>query len=299
MKRIINIALLSALSLCFSGRAQAQSVDEPVAEYGYPGVAFNNLSTDTVRINELLSEGEAASLQSPGARVAFFGKKFLGTPYVAHTLEGDEELLRINLDGLDCMTFVETAAALAQTLGEGRTSWRDFVQNLEGLRYRNGEMNGYASRKHYVCDWIVDNVYRGNVTDAVKLFPREAYMVKTIDFMSRHADLYAQLSDSATLGAIKAIENGYVNHRFPYLKGSWLGAKEVKRCFRDGDLVAFMCSTPGLDVSHWGMIIMDEKGEPHVLHASMSGGKVVLSDVSLYDFVKRNNFPGIRVVRLR
>ena len=55
-------------------------------------------------------------------------------------MEGDEELLRINLDGMDCTTFVENMMALALTAGENRTSWRDFTFNLERLRYRGGAM---------------------------------------------------------------------------------------------------------------------------------------------------------------
>lgn len=38
---------------------------------------------------------------------------FLGTPYVAGTLEEEPETLVINLHGLDCMTLVENTAALA------------------------------------------------------------------------------------------------------------------------------------------------------------------------------------------
>ncbi|HSL90565.1 MAG TPA: N-acetylmuramoyl-L-alanine amidase-like domain-containing protein, partial [Ignavibacteriaceae bacterium] len=42
------------------------------------------------------------------------GKSFIGTEYVAHTLEQDgSEQLVINLKGLDCTTFLETSLALA------------------------------------------------------------------------------------------------------------------------------------------------------------------------------------------
>ena len=46
-------------------------------------------------------------------RILYFGRQFLGVPYVAHTLElGDTEHLIVNLHELDCTTFVETVTAL-------------------------------------------------------------------------------------------------------------------------------------------------------------------------------------------
>ena len=264
-----------------------------------PGVNFHDMARDTVRITELLKKGLREDTRTPGQMVALMCREFLGTPYVAHTLEGSTELLRVNLDELDCSTFMETAVALAMTVNERRGSWHDYLRNLERIRYRSGVMDGYASRLHYVADWVSNNVYRGNVLDAALLFPDTDYMVKTIDFMSEHRNLYPALADSATLEAIKHVENGYVNHRFPYIKASRLGRRDVMASFRDGDMVAFMTNMRGLDVSHWGIVVLDSDGVPHVMHASSSGGKVVLTDGSLADFVKRNGYPGVRVLRLR
>ncbi|MEO9662251.1 MAG: N-acetylmuramoyl-L-alanine amidase-like domain-containing protein, partial [Maribacter dokdonensis] len=42
------------------------------------------------------------------------GKTFMQTPYVAKTLEiGDTETLVVNLQGLDCTTFVENVLAFS------------------------------------------------------------------------------------------------------------------------------------------------------------------------------------------
>jgi hypothetical protein len=47
--------------------------------------------------------------------------KFMGTPYLAHTLEVKEpEQLVINLAGMDCTTFVEQMLAMALTIKAGR-----------------------------------------------------------------------------------------------------------------------------------------------------------------------------------
>ncbi|MBO4978537.1 MAG: DUF1460 domain-containing protein [Muribaculaceae bacterium] len=272
----------------------------PAAATAQTAVRFGNESADTTAITNMLVEGAAAHLTSPEEYVAFFGNKFAGTPYGAHTLEGDTEILTVRLDSIDCTTFVETALALAYTVGENRTSWRDFIYNLQRLRYRGGTVDGYASRLHYIADWAVDNIHRGNLTDATRLFPKVNYIVRTIDFMSANADRYPALSDSATLARIRSIEEGYRSHRFPYLKTSDLGSRAMTDALRNGDVVAFVSNLNNLDVTHMGIIVKESPtAVPHVMHASSSQGKVVVESRPLVDFLRKNRYwLGIRVFRL-
>lgn len=268
--------------------------------YDRERVRFHNEATDTVRINEVLAKAGAADLRTPGQRIAFIGRQFIGTPYVGHTLEGDQEWLTVNVDELDCTTFVETVAALAKTVGEGRSSWRDFVYNLEQIRYRGGEMDGYGSRLHYISDWIVDNSYRGNMEDATTMFGAYSFMVKTIDFMSQNRKNYPALADSATFERIKGVEQGLHNHRFPYIRTRNLGSKDVRRQFRNGDMVGLTSNLKNLDVYHMGIIVLGDDGEPYLMHASSSLGKVTVTEVPLAAFMKRNpHLTGIRVFRLK
>lgn len=261
-------------------------------------VRFHNEASDTTRLTHMLDEAAAMTFGNPEARVAYFGMAFVGTPYVAATLEGDEEILTVNLDELDCTTFVETAMALAYTVGETRRSWRDFVYNLRRMRYRNGEVNGYPSRLHYICDWAVDNIHRGNLKDATREFPRCNEMARTIDFMSTNRDKYPALADSANYARIRNIESGYRLHRFPYIKTTDLDRKETKDFFRHGDVVALVSALKNLDVSHMG-IVVKENGETYLLHASSKDGKVEVSGRPLTDFMKRNRqWIGVRVFRL-
>ena len=88
------------------------------------------------------------------------------------------------------------------------------------------------------------------------------------------------------------------NHRFPYLKRSWLNDKDVKAALRSGDFISLVTKMDGLDVSHNGIIIMD-KGEPYLLDASMSGGKVMLEAKPLFKYLERSKTNiGIRVYRM-
>ncbi len=264
-----------------------------------PGqVRYHNEASDTSRINSLLIEAHDQHFASAGEAVAWFGMKFLDVPYVAHTLEGDPEMLTVNIDELDCTTFVETVIALTLTNRENRQSWRDFVYNLERVRYRNGHLDGYPSRLHYNSDWIIDNAHRGNFSEVTSRFPFHNFTVKSLDFMSSNADKYAALADSANLSGIKNMEIKFRSHRYPYIKTIDLDRKPTKDALRTGDIVGFTTKLPNLDVTHLGIIIKRD-GEPYVLHASMSGGKVALTEKPLASFVKYNRqMTGVRVYRL-
>lgn len=263
-------------------------------------VRFYNEASDTLTITKLLVDGAAAKLATPEERVAFYGRRFIGTPYGAHTLEGDTEILTVNLDSIDCTTFVETAMALAYTTGENRTSWRDYVYNLRRIRYRNGEVDGYPSRLHYICDWAVDNSHRGNFSDVTRDFPRFNEIARTINFMTANRDRYPSLADSANYARVRSIENGYRLHRFPYIKSADLYNKAVKAALRNGDVVGLVSNLKNIDVTHMGMIVKESPtAEPYLLHASSSCGKVEISELPLADFMKRNRqWLGIRVFRL-
>jgi len=264
-----------------------------------PGqVRYHNEASDTARINTLLIEGHNRHFANPGEAIQWYGMKFIDVPYVAHTLEGDPEMLTVNIDELDCTTFVETVLALTLTTEENRQSWRDFLYNLERVRYRDGRIDGYPSRLHYNSDWAVDNTHRGNFTEVTNRFPFCNYTVKTLDFMSANASKYSALADSANLAGIKNMEVKFRSHRYPYIKTVDLDKKPTKAAFRTGDIIAFTTNLPNLDTTHMGIVVMKE-GEPYVLHASMSAGKVVVTDKPLAAFVKRNrSMTGVRVFRI-
>lgn len=253
---------------------------------------------DTTVINGLLAKGHASGLTEANALVEFYARQLLGVPYVAHTLEGDEELLTINIHELDCTTFVETLYALTRTTLSQRHSWRDYAACLENLRYRGGEMGDYSSRLHYISEWIIDNRMRGNLQDITPDLPHADYIIKNIDFMTHHTDSYRQLkNDTAMVEKIRRFE--LRNHRFPYVKKSWLNNKELKGALRSGDFVGLVTKVEGLDISHMGIIIVDEKGDPYLLDASMTGAKVQLESKPLFWYLERSkNNIGIRVFRM-
>ena len=255
-------------------------------------------NNDTLKINELLRKGAECGKNNANELVAFYAKQLLGTPYVAHTLESDREWLTINIDELDCTTFVETLYALTRATLDMRRSWRDFACNIESIRYRNGELGDYSSRLHYVSDWIANNSHRGNIREVTAEIDGAKYEIKTINFMTAHRDKYPQLADSAMFAKIKNFEIGYRMHRYPYLKKEWIDSKKTAAGLRNGDFVALISKTEGLDVSHMGIIIK-EGNSFKLLHASSKEKKVVLEKDDLKETLRRNrSCTGIRIIRI-
>lgn len=278
------------ITLCLFASLQFMSIAQEK-------VRFHNEASDTLKLNELLVK--CHDIKKTGDKIMAMAHHFEGTPYVGHTLEGAPEMVTVNLDELDCTTFVETVLALVYTAEEGRTSWRDYVYNLERLRYRGGNLDGYPSRLHYISDWIIDNSHRGNLQEVTNRFPFYNLTTRTLSFMTENRDKYVALADSANFEKMKNIELGYYSHQFPYIKTIDLNKKETKKAFQSGDVVALVTSLKNLDVTHLGIIVKKDD-EPYLLHASSSNGKVEMTSVPFYEFMKRNrSLLGVRVIRLK
>lgn len=291
MKKFRATLLYIVIATCLGLPHAASAVTPAMAKW-------HNESADTTRINNILTEVSAAEITNANKLMVMIGEKFIGTPYEAGTLEGNPETLTVNLDGMDCTTFVETVAALALTVEENRNSWQDFLYNLEQLRYRQGRIDGYGSRLHYISDWVVDNTHRGNLREVTDRMPGAAYQIKTLDYMSSHRDAYPAMSDDAVYEKIKSCEVGYRSHRYPYIKSADLMSKKAATWLKEGDVIAFTTKTPGLDVSHIGIVVMKD-GVPYLLHASSKGGKVMIDPLPLAEYMRKNrNLTGARFIRV-
>lgn len=262
-------------------------------------IRYHDEATDTTRINRLLDKARQAHLATPSHRVAFFAQEFLGTPYVGHTLEGYPEQLTINTSQLDCTTLVESIIALAQCDSMSHATHHDYVTHLRNIRYRDGMVAGYASRLHYVSDWIHNNTCRGNLVEVTHTCEWAQETSKTINYISTHAHAYPALKKcNSELSDIKLIEQNYTPHRYAYIPKKHLNRKEVLGWLQSGDILLITTSVQGLDVSHMG-IIVEVDGEKKLLHASAQQLKVILEKRSLYDYLMaHNSMTGLRVVRL-
>ena len=256
-------------------------------------VQWGNKGEDTVKVDMILSS--LRRLECPTTTDA--AKFFIGKPYVASTLEGDTEVLRIRLDAFDCTTFVETCIALAAAYEILKPGWTDFTETLTRLRYRDGIIDGYPSRLHYISDWIENAEEQDLLCEVTSDLPKSSVVVKDLNFMSRHPQAYSALRNSPeNVMAIKRIEGKFRGYKMPYIPAKMVNG-ELLDMLMEGDIVAFTTDIPGLDVSHIGLITM--VGDiPHLLHASSTKKQIVLSPGSLAEYLGSNKrFTGIRIFR--
>jgi hypothetical protein len=114
-----------------------------------------------------LAIASSVSAQETDNAMLKYGLNFLKTPYVAHTLEvNEEEKLVVNFDEVDCTTFVEYVLALALSpVKNGTIDNADYARTLQSIRYRDGKIDGYTSRLHYIADWVNNGVRHGFMED--------------------------------------------------------------------------------------------------------------------------------------
>ncbi|MFI3240893.1 MAG: DUF1460 domain-containing protein [Bacteroidales bacterium] len=255
---------------------------------------------DTIKITQLLVDGAAMQESSYNALTNYYAMQLLETPYVANTLNGETEMLSINIHQLDCTTFMETLIALSITTKDGKTSWRDYANNLERIRYRNGIMDGYASRLHYISDWVVNNFGRGIIKEVTGEFAKSTYKIITLNFMTTHRDSYPALADEEVYEQISSVEDNYRTFKMPIILKKYLVLKYVWEDLREGDLIALTTDkVKGLDATHVGIVHMVD-GVPHLLHASSksSNMRVVIDPETLPEMIRKSKSNGIRVFRI-
>ncbi|MFV0365520.1 MAG: N-acetylmuramoyl-L-alanine amidase-like domain-containing protein [Mangrovibacterium sp.] len=252
LKYILFIGLL-----WFSQTANAQNSNEELFQQHNSAQAVNaSISTNIIHV----------------------AKSFLGTPYVANTLEGYvHEQLVVNLSEVDCTTFVECVLAITRS-----SNYTDFKSELQKIRYRQGQIVDYSSRLHYFSDWLYDNKQLGIIQDIDTNFQQSYY--KKIDFMSTHPNSYPALAHNAELTEqMKTIEKQLSARQQYFIPQDEIQANESK--LQNGDVVAIVTNIVGLDVVHTGFIIF-ENGRAHLLHASSKKKKVVISDEPIVDILK-------------
>lgn len=256
--------------------------------------------SDSIKICKLLEESKRYS-QAEDV-VSYFAKKFVGIPYVANTLEvNDEEQLVVNLRQMDCTTYVETVVSLALCVQNGQFTYQDYINALRNLRYRNGVIDGYGSRLHYFSDWIDNNENMGYVKEVQSPNPPfSAIQVLNLDFMSKHPHSYKALRISPYLvEEIRETEINLNGKKMNYIpKSSLANTSLLRKVIRNGDILAIVTNVKGLDIAHLGIALWRKDGL-HMLHASSKQGRVVEDNNTLRTYLNGNkSFLGIRVLRL-
>ena len=201
------------------------------------------------------------------ARVESISGRFLGYPYIAHSLIGSAdtpEVFTDSLKGFDCVTYVESVLALAYA---GKAS--GFPSFLKKLRYEDGKID-WRRRNHYMTQWLQSNVRKGLIH---RVAPRNHTNRK-----DRVLDMVPGLPPR--------------RQRFSCIPKRAFSA--VQGEIRTGDLIFFASTRPHLDVFHCGLVV--KKGDKLLLrHASRSQGVVLEQDLD--SFLKNNRMAGLLLAR--
>lgn len=242
---------------------------------------------------------EAVSLSKDSCRTLHFAKKMLGVPYVAGTLDGnEEEQLEVLVDSLDCTTFVETVLAFCIADKRGERDYEGFKKALTQIRYRDGILNGYTSRLHYFSDWIRNNEQMGFVKECTSETacsqPKELWL----DFMTTHVDSYLPMKKNPELvKEMASHEKNWQGTVVSYIPKEKLNLPPGELKIKDGDVLALVTNIKGLDVVHVGFAFWKDN-QLHLLHASSSAKKVIEDPKTQYESSKNTKAHiGVRAIR--
>lgn len=243
--------------------------------------------------------------QTPAETALTIGKQFLGRPYLPKTLDQNAaEQLVVSLREFDCTTYLESVLALA-------LAWQDVVNKpspvlseqtfrtyLTRLRYRNGRIDGYASRLHYFSDWLRDNERKGLISDVSGELPGSLTVAKPVSYMTSTTYKYPQLNNPDIYKQVALTEASLSQQSFSFIPTKNIRQAEAQ--LHEGDIVMMIPARPGLDMKHVGLAIRQPDGRMHLLHASSDQGMVVISAYPISDYVQwHKRLSGIRVARLR
>ncbi len=283
----MRMAWMILLTFLFLSEVSAQSMDKEVVYE----------KEDSLIVQSYLQQFSDSIHKTTGTLIAETGMFFLKTPYVASTLEGHSpEKLVVNLRSFDCTTFLESVIALTMTLKK-RGDFENYYYQLEKLRYRDGKRDGYLSRLHYFSEWIVNNQKKGLINDVTKKIKgKKVYF--NLNFMSTHYQAYEALAaNAAWIPSIEKTEAYLRSTPFFYLPKAEVSKRSAM--IENGDLLAITTAIEGLDISHVG-IAYKKGGVIHLMHASATEKKVVISTMSLADYLASNKKQtGIIVLRMR
>ena len=254
---------------------------------------------DSMKIVSLLQEAKSLK-QKPKSWMLWFGKKFIGVPYVAGTLDRTkEELLVINTRQLDCTTYVEMIAALTMCAQNHETSFTAYCNHLKHVRYIGGEVS-YVKRQHYFTVWMDDNEKEGIVKNIAPNPPFTAVQKVNVNWMSTHVSSYKMLTAHPEWRTgIKAMERSITGKSYRYIPKNKIANNQLFRsAIHDGDIIVIITNKKGLDTTHIGLASWHADGL-HLLNASSIHRKVIDEPMTLRTYMSKHPVQiGIRVVRV-
>lgn len=269
----------------------------------YDKVDFH-CDSDTIIVNQLLKTPELADMDK-GDRVAFFARKMVGAPSNLRKviLDSDTMIFTVDIHSFNPLSLISTCIALAKAYETSSApNWRDFADKYENVMFKNGRASDFVSRFLYPSDWIADNVFRGNISDATQHLSalNIKKKEKSIYYISSNKNSFKAFANQKNLDRIKMLEMGFRNHQIKYISnGDLTNSNRFKKIAEDGDIVFFLSPDESLDSRDMG-ILFHEGDELKLIRVSTSEEKVVIEEMPFEQYSKRNikRIQGARLVRI-
>lgn len=225
-------------------------------------------------INNIIEK--ASCIQDISERINTLSRYFIGVEYGESTLIGGKdipEVFIINLEKMDCFTFLDYVEAMRVS-----RSFSEFVINLKRVRYKDGVVT-FENRNHFFTDWLEYNS----------------------DFVDEVTDIIGSQKIDIIKKILNIKENGTL-----FLPGILSTEREIRYIPRErfddsvfsklitGDYVGIYSRLSGLDVSHVGIIIKEDKNI-FIRHACSQKEIRKVVDQDLIQYV--SDKPGVIVFR--
>lgn len=280
---------LTALAFtCISPQVMAHNISSS------KNVTLSN--TDTQRFKQITDYAISQKLyqKSMGDVMQAIARQLLNSKYTPGLLDqSHQETLIVSLTQFDCLLFVESVLALARGVVVQDYRYNTLIAHIENQRYRDGKINGYCSRLHYFSEWIEDNQRRGNVKNLTQALGGIDSGIK-LNFMSENRAKYPALAkDPFNYECILKVEKDLSRQSIYHIPREKI--TQLYPRLQAGDIIGVATSTPGLDVTHTGLVYKTPQAVG-LIHASPEGKVVIASDLSKYIY-NVNNAIGIIVVR--
>lgn len=255
---------------------------------------------DSLKAVQLMKN--AASQPSGTNLIIYIAEQLKGIPYVAHTLEpNNNERLIINLRQLDCTTFVEQVAALYLCVKERKTTFADYCKMLQKLRYEGGAEPHYTKRLHYYSSWIEDKKSMDICKEIQSPNPPFTKVQRlSLNWMTTHVNDYRMLKNNPSwVQQIRKMEQKMEGRQYRYIpKEQIKNTRLLRNTIKDGDIIAIITNKKGLDTQHLGFALWHKDGL-HLLNASSIHKKVIDEPMTLRTYLyKHPSMPGVRIIRL-
>lgn len=263
-----------------------------------PRLPSPNIDTPAVALPPLRVIGQTPARCSMGFRLHVgraygtwareLAQAWQGIPYGSGgSGTGPHELL-LNFMQMDCMTAVENLLALHLAHKAGTPTMEGLAYALLGIRYVAYPPCRWEDRIHYLTHAFM--VWEGMGWGT--WLPLGQVDARPIRYISAHPQRYRGFTDWQAIQKVEKLLSTRPRYFIPTQEiGHWLSA------LQDGDIIAFISSEEGLDVSHVGIFFWEE-GKATFAHASLKARKWVWGeDLCAYLDRRQEKVQGITVFR--